>query len=222
MDFKAALDKLVEQIVAIVNKMLEAAPFDKTYTGIVKSCTRASNTYVYTLEVEVGGKSRTINCAFAIPVNSIVKVLVPKNDWDLGRIEMSDDLFKPYYCEVYYNTSGGDVSFTGEIPFNTVIANHGNCYNTSTGRFTCPVNGVYAISFSYYSNGTAVTTRPAILKNGSMLVMQNGAYGHSLSTFAYATAGTTFSAGAYNASYPVNVYASAGHNRFTVTLVQRC
>lgn len=92
MDFKAALDKLVEQIVAIVRNMLESAPFDKTYTGIVRTNTKPSNSSVYALGVEVDGKKRTIKSVFNVPVNSLVKILVPRNNWDNARIILPDDM----------------------------------------------------------------------------------------------------------------------------------
>ena len=125
----------------------------------------------------------------------------------------------PVHCLVQVNT-GGDQTYTGAIVFNNVIQNVGNCYNASTGVFTCPVAGTYIVSFGYYSNNTSANSRPAIMLNGTMISMTNGPYGHDLSVTRYCAAGDKITAGAYNASYPVYMYAGGGHNHFSVTLIQ--
>ena len=218
MDFKAALDKIVEQVVLIVSKMLEAAPFDKTYSGAVRSCTKATNSAIYTVGIEINGKVRAIESSVPLKVNSFVRVLVPKNNWNNAQVLVEPTV--PYMCDVYYAGSG-DTSFTGAIVFNTVVKNIGNCYSTSTGRFTAPVSGIYYASFTFYSNNTATNPRPAIMKNGALYVQDNGSYGKSISCAVYLNAGDYLTAGAYNSSYPVGLYASNGHNRFTVCLVNK-
>ena len=123
-----------------------------------------------------------------------------------------------YHCLAQV-TTGGDQTYTGAIVFNQIIQNIGNCYNASTGIFTCPIDGIYAMSFGYYSNSAAMNSRPAIMVNGSMVAMTNGPYGHDLSITRYCVAGDKITAGAYGASYPVYLYAGGGHNHFSVTLV---
>ncbi len=125
----------------------------------------------------------------------------------------------PIHCLAQVNT-GGDQTYTGAIIFNHAIQNVGNCYNTSTGVFTCPVAGTYAISFGYYSNNTSANTRPAIMLNGGTISITNGPYGHDLFVTRYCAAGDKITAGAYSASYPVYMYAGGGHNHFSVTLIQ--
>ena len=48
---------------------------------------------------------------------------------------------------------GGPASYasisTGIIQFDNILENIGNHYNTSTYKFTCPVNGLYEASISY-------------------------------------------------------------------------
>ena len=57
-----------------------------------------------------------------------------------GRVTMP---YQPRFCG---QRSNGNVT-NAYILLNSVRTNVGNCYNTSTGRFTCPVAGVYRISF---------------------------------------------------------------------------
>lgn len=124
------------------------------------------------------------------------------------------------YHSLVQVTTGGNTTYTGKIIFNSVIQNYGDCYSTSTGEFTCPVNGIYSVSFGYYSNNTATNARPAIMCNGTQIVMTNGAYGQTLNITRAFTAGDKITAGAYWANYPISLYAGSGHNYFSVTLIQ--
>ena len=53
-------------------------------------------------------------------------------------------------------------------------SNRGNSYSTSNKRFTCPVDGVYLVTASWYIYQTAAATyggqyvHPAVAKNGSL------------------------------------------------------
>lgn len=60
-----------------------------------------------------------------------------------------------------FNLTAGQV-----YPFNTVALNIGNCFNTSTNRFTAPVSGIYLFTFSIYVNVSSAAW-PGIYKNGS-------------------------------------------------------
>ena len=93
MDYKAAVDKIVEQIVTIVENMLESAPFDKTYTGAIKSNTKSNNSSIRLLGVEVNGKTRMIKSILNLPINTTVKILVPKNNWDAAVILVTESVF---------------------------------------------------------------------------------------------------------------------------------
>ncbi|XP_052086908.1 complement C1q tumor necrosis factor-related protein 2-like isoform X3 [Mytilus californianus] len=56
----------------------------------------------------------------------------------------------------------------GPIPFDKVIANVGNSYNQSTGKFTAPVSGLYSISVSIMGlHGNSIHVN--IRKNGQEL-----------------------------------------------------
>lgn len=55
------------------------------------------------------------------------------------------------------------------IPFDSVITNEGNAFNTVTHMFTCPITGMYAFQTALLSqiNGFAITE---IVKQGTRLV----------------------------------------------------
>lgn len=58
------------------------------------------------------------------------------------RIDSSGRLTMPLQPAFFaYNSS--TFSGTGTVPFDQTAFNRGNCYNTSTYRFTAPVSGVY-------------------------------------------------------------------------------
>lgn len=97
MDFKAALDILVEQIVSIVNKLLEAAPFDKTLTGIIRAAAKSTNSKAYDYDIEINGKIKKISSRMYLPVNAIVKVLVPKNQWEQAQIMVTDSYIADHF-----------------------------------------------------------------------------------------------------------------------------
>lgn len=64
-----------------------------------------------------------------------------------------------------YRTSG-NVSATNVVLHNVINVNTGSCYNSTTGRFTCPVAGNYEISIG----GHGENNQPVqlfVYKNGS-------------------------------------------------------
>jgi len=116
-----------------------------------------------------------------------------------------------------YDNRGGVVSSTSKIIFDTIITNENNCYDTSTGYYTCPVDGMYLCCFVFYGTNSTGTTgdRMVILKNDLMIHMTNGPCGKPLTCCVYCSAGDRLSAGAPG-GYSVNYYAAFGHNIFTV------
>lgn len=56
---------------------------------------------------------------------------------------------------------------TQEVTNMSVIVNNGNHYNSSNGRFTCPVAGTYEVTVHMLSNYAAAYNWAAIFKNGS-------------------------------------------------------
>lgn len=139
--------------------------------------------------------------------------------YDSNLHKTQQELNTAYCCDVYYSGTTG-VQFTGAIKFNTIRKNIGNCYSTSTGAFTCPVNGIYIAVFQFYSGSTATNQRPSIMVNGSNWAMTDGAYGHSVVLISYFTAGTKLTAGAYDSRFPITTYGQVAHNGFMVTLLK--
>jgi len=112
-----------------------------------------------------------------------------------------------------YTISGGV-----EFVFNTVVVNIGSGYNSSTGRFTAPVDGYYMFHYSFLSQASAATVDTRLRVNGSTLLA--AAYsGDSVSSYKSggASAGTFLTAGQYVSviSWGTSVcHADAGHQVF--------
>lgn len=72
--------------------------------------------------------------------------------------------------------SAGNVASTNTVLHNVVVTNVGSCYNSSTGIFTCPVDGYYEVSAGGHGEASTVITL-SIQKNGTTVVeeYQNGA-----------------------------------------------
>jgi len=50
--------------------------------------------------------------------------------------------------------------------YNIAVTNRGNCYNTGTGVFTCPLAGVYLIHCGYLGGNTGSFSSMWVFKNG--------------------------------------------------------
>ena len=82
-------------------------------------------------------------------------------------------LLKPNHpCCSVQDRSGGVLDTNGEsnyttYVFNNVLVNNGDHYDTSTGLFTCPVDGIYEISVFLLTRGSNIAHNVRIVKNGS-------------------------------------------------------
>tara|TARA_A100001035_G_C27706930_1_gene465273 strand:- start:408 stop:899 length:492 start_codon:yes stop_codon:yes gene_type:complete len=65
------------------------------------------------------------------------------------------------------NRSAGDVSNGNIYIGNNVVLNKGNGYNSSTGKFTCPINGIYKFHFNILSVSNQIQNDMSIFKNGT-------------------------------------------------------
>lgn len=163
----------------------------------------------------LAGKNQTIKAA----IDSLNSGLT-QNTSSISTINDSlSNIKKPYHLAACYGTIGEDQQMSGEIPFNNFIRNDGNCQNSSSHRFICPVNGLYLVTQTYYSNDPKFdnTLRPSIFVNGSMQLMTD-VQPVNLSAVMYCSKNDGISAGCYQGR--INFYSARGHNLFTVTLLK--
>ena len=124
-----------------------------------------------------------------------------------------------------YRTSplgSGNQSTTGVYAANTTYYNYGGCYDTSTYRFTAPVNGVYHFNWFAFTNQSATSTSRIFLRKNGDIAHQKGnsieRHGNSLSADIYCDAGdyvTIEGSGAY----PLYFHGSSNHNHYSGHLV---
>ena len=85
------------------------------------------------------------------------------------RIDSSGRVTMPYQPRASLSHSGAvsqlNTVLTSSNFYNTTYCNIGNHFNASTGRFTCPVAGVYRVYMRYSSDNTNANVR--LRKNGS-------------------------------------------------------
>ena len=96
---------------------------------------------------------------------------------DNVRLSISSEGYvtKPYHPCFDVNLGGGPVTAGAESPtaivYNQINLNNGNHYNTSNGRFTAPVAGIYQFWWGNIKNNlTTVVVRTQLQKNGSSYV----------------------------------------------------
>ena len=58
-----------------------------------------------------------------------------------------------------------------EIVYNIAHINQGNCYDTSTGRFTAPITGIYEFAYGHIATAADNVHRMHLKKNGSYITI---------------------------------------------------
>jgi hypothetical protein len=118
------------------------------------------------------------------------------------RISSTGVVTKPFNpaFRAYHTTNGGVVLAADDtFVFNATEYNIGSCYNTSNGRFTAPVAGVYQINFYSIILGA--------YNNGELWFLKNGANLTSGTRIHFSTnAGNTWD----NVHFVTSVYLNSG------------
>ena len=90
MEFKDAVNTLLSGFQGMIDKAIEAAPFDKTYRGRIVAVDGSK------YSVQINGTIHEIKTSKIFSEGEYVNILVPKNDWnkalisDQGKIEMPE------------------------------------------------------------------------------------------------------------------------------------
>ena len=74
------------------------------------------------------------------------------------------------------------------IPFDKVLLNEGNAFNTHTGMFHCPQSGVYLFTFTIESNSLGVIAAKLIVDGANQVNAATGGSVHGVYTTGGATA----------------------------------
>ena len=121
--------------------------------------------------------------------------------------------FHMAYC------TGGGTTLNGILKLTNIITSIGNAYDSSTGLFTCPVKGLYFVSFNYFSTQTTADTakRPTIFKNSTPYIIGNSAT-QSLSTVVYCMKGDTLAIGCCSGN--LNIYKAYCHIEGVFVLIK--
>ena len=121
---------------------------------------------------EIYGKTANTS---ALTIDSGGRVLLPQIPCACVTINLSNsqDTSNPY------TTTGAD------ILFNVVTLNQGSVYNSSNGRFTAPVAGIYEFSYTFLKDDAQNVTYMDMYKNGVSYVPNAGSrlYDENPSTY---------------------------------------
>jgi hypothetical protein len=108
-----------------------------------------------------------------------------------GRLLVSSRGYQPRFLVARSgNQTGYNATSTGDVvvTYNSAIENIGSHFNTTTGKFTAPVAGMYIFQASAYSAGGTLFTQNWLVVNGSRL---------SYSDQVYTASGTTIIVGMF-------------------------
>ena len=99
------------------------------------------------------------NSNSALTINSDGYVIAAKKPYVLA------DMSQTAGTNAYVTVSGDDA-----IPFGTVVEGDSSLLNTSTYKFQCPVDGIYALAYCTHSNATG--SSHYVMRNTDILSSQ--------------------------------------------------
>ena len=112
-------------------------------------------------------------------MTSIIKVDNIQNSSGTAALSINSSGYviaskKPYVLADMSQTSGTNayvtVSGDAAIPFGTVVDGDSSLLNTSTYKFQCPVDGIYALAYCTHSNATG--SSHYVMRNTDILSTQ--------------------------------------------------
>jgi len=86
---------------------------------------------------------------------------------EVMRMDSSGRVTMPYQPAFHAYSGAGQSGNNVVIAYSTTSYNNGNCYSTSTNRFTAPISGTYCFSATFMNGGLALTARWGLQKNGT-------------------------------------------------------
>jgi hypothetical protein len=95
-------------------------------------------------------------------------VFQPASYAERMRIDSSGRVTMPYQ-PAFFVIANGSYTVGNDIVYNEVSVNRGSHYNSSSGRFTAPVTGLYYFSMKNLQNNTSSVIRFYFVKNGTVL-----------------------------------------------------
>jgi len=95
------------------------------------------------------------------------------------KIDNSGRIQTPSQPAFYASLTSGNITGTQTVLFNNVLTNIGSHYNSSTGRFTAPIAGLYHFYFTGLTNGGSNRMQMDIKVNGSGYTTMEQATGYS-------------------------------------------
>ena len=89
--------------------------------------------------------------------DNYIKFSTNGTDGGTERMRISSDGYvtKPNTPAFHVSRQGGDVSANNYVTFDHADYNNGSHYNTSDGKFTAPVTGIYFFSAWHFTGGTS-------------------------------------------------------------------
>lgn len=106
----------------------------------------------------------------------------PTSRNELMRVRGEGVVTKPlqprFLARLSTSISGYNATSTGDVvvPYNATITDIGSNFNTSTGKFTAPVDGYYMFSASAYQNGGIGWSQGWLVVNGGRRVYTDAVY----------------------------------------------